>query len=74
MNIASPGSPLTGAWAPGAGTENRAFDPRDWSVEGKKVSKELRTFDGDIAHYNNWRRRIRDHFVAVNCNYSVILS
>ena len=73
MNIASPGSPLTGAWAPGAGSEHRAFDPRDWSVEGKKLSKELRTFDGDIAHYDNWRRRVRDHFMAVNCNYSVIV-
>ena len=44
FNLGSPGSPLNGTlpqWAPGAGTENRPFDPRDWSVEGKKPIKEL---------------------------------
>ena len=58
--MGSPGSPLTGnpsQWAPGAGSENRPFDPREWSVEGKKPSRELKTFDGDLAHYDNWRRR-----------------
>ena len=74
-NMSSPGSPLNGSvpqWAPGAGTEHRPFDPRDWSVEGKKPSKELRTFDGDMAHYDNWRRRVRDHFVGTNINYSKV--
>ena len=75
FNMSSPGSPLNGSvpqWAPGAGTEHRPFDPRDWSVEGKKPSKELRTFDGDMAHYDNWRRRVRDHFVSTNINYSKV--
>ena len=75
FHMGSPGSPLNGAgvqWAPGAGTELRPFDPRDWSVEGKKPSRELRTYDGDMAHYDNWRRRVRDHFVGTNVNYSKI--
>ena len=63
-----------GQWAPGAGTENQPFDPRAWSADGRKVSKELRTYDGDMAHYDNWRRRIRDHFVGVNTNYSYVFS
>ena len=75
FHMGSPGSPLNGAgvqWAPGAGTELRPFDPRDWSVEGKKPSRELKTYDGDMAHYDNWRRRVRDHFVGANVNYSKI--
>ena len=47
----------------------KPFDPRDWPVDGKKPSKELKTFDGDMAHYDTWRRRVRDHFMGVNCNY-----
>ena len=61
-----------GGWAPGAGTQNKPFDVKEWSVEGKKVTKELRSFDGDMAAYDNWRRRIRDHFVSVNCNYALV--
>ena len=48
------------------------FDAKDWNTENKKVTKELRAFDGDMAAYDNWRRRIRDHFVSVNCNYAKI--
>ena len=65
--------PTFGRWAPGAGTENQPFDPRAWSTDGKKVTKELKTYDGDMAHYDNWRRRIRDHFVNTNHNYSKVL-
>ena len=61
-----------GQWAPGAGTENQAFLEKDWSVEGKKITKELKAFDGGMQHYDNWRRRVRDHFISVNCNYSKI--
>ena len=61
-----------GQWAPGAGTEMKAFDTRDWSVDGKKPSKELRSFDGNISNYDNWRRRMRDHFISTNCNYATI--
>ena len=77
--IGSPGSPLTtpGAqgsathqWAAGAGTELKPFDPKDWTVDSKEPSKELRSYDGDMAHYDAWRRRVRDHFMSVNCNYS----
>ena len=63
-----------GQWAPGAGTENRPFVEKDWSVEGKKMTKELKAFDGGMQHYDNWRRRVRDHFISVNCNYSKIFS
>ena len=61
-----------GDWAPGAGTENKPFDIKEWSVDGRKVTKELRSFDGDMAAYDNWRRRIRDHFVSVNCNDATV--
>lgn len=75
---ASIGSPLnptrgvTSQWAAGAGTELRAFDPREWAVDQKKPSKELKSFDGDLAFYDSWRRRVRDHVVGVNCNYGLI--
>ena len=73
FHYGSPESPLnpgsSSQWAAGAGTESKPFDPRDWSVDGKKPSKELKTFDGDMAHYDTWRRRVRDHFMGVNCNY-----
>ena len=75
---ASIGSPLnptrgvTSQWAAGAGTEMKAFDPKDWAVDQKKPSKELKSFDGDLAFYDSWRRRVRDHFVSVNCNYGLI--
>ena len=71
LNPQNPNSGF-GNWAPGAGTEGKPFEARDWSVEGKKVTKELRSFDGDMAAYDNWRRRIRDHFVSVNCNYALV--
>ena len=56
----------------GAGTQFRPFDPRDWSTDGKKISKELRTYDGDLATFDTWRMRVRNHFVGTNCNYSKI--
>ena len=79
--VGSPSSPLQnattapsnfGQWAAGAGSEQRPFDVKDWSVEHKKPSKELRAFDGDMANYDNWRNRVMDHFISVNCNYSII--
>ena len=73
-NQAPAGNASFGAWAPGAGTEHDAFDAKAWSVDNKKVTKELRAFDGDMASYDNWRRRIRDHFMSINCNYSKIFS
>ena len=67
-----PGNAQFGDWAPGAGSQNRAFDPREWSVDGRKVTKELRAFDGQMVHFDNWRRRIRDRFISVNCNYAKV--
>ena len=58
FHVGSPGAPWSplnpqnsnfGDWAPGAGTEKKPFDTKDWSVEGKKVTKELKTFDGDMG-------------------------
>ena len=81
FDVGSPSSPLQSAstgpstftqWAAGAGGEQRPFYVREWSVEHKKPSKELKAFDGDVAHYDNWRQRIMDHFMSVNCNYSTI--
>ena len=42
-----------GQWAPGAGTELRQFDSKDWSVEGKTASKEC-------IH------RVHDHFHSLS--------
>ena len=61
-----------GRWAPGAGTQLKPFEEREWSTGHKKVTKQLDAFDGDIVHYDNWRRRIRDHFIDVNCNYAEV--
>ena len=61
-----------GRWAPGAGTQLKPFEEREWSTGNKKVTKQLDAFDGDIVHYDNWRRRIRDHFIDVNCNYAEV--
>ena len=66
------GQPMSNRWAPGAGSNMRAFDPKDWDVQGRKVTKELRVFDGDLVKFDNWRRRIRDHFVSVNCHYTEV--
>ena len=68
----SPFAATGSRYAPGAGTENQPFDPRSWSTDGKKVTKELKNYDGDMARYDNWRRRIRDHFVNTNHNYCKI--
>ena len=73
----SPGSPLGAPmpqFAAGAGSESRPFDPRDWSVDGKKPSKELKTYDGDMAHFDTWRQRVHDHFIGVNCNYAKVFA
>ena len=73
-NVGSPLNPDSqfGNWAPGAGTQYEAFNPKDWSTDGRKVTKELKAFDGQMIHFDNWRRRIRDHFISVNCNYAKI--
>ena len=48
------------------------FDSKEWNVEGKKVSKELKIFDGDLATYDTWRMRVRNHFIGTNYKYSMI--
>ena len=67
FNYGSPGSPLNpnaSQWAAGAGTELKPFNAKDWMVDSKKPSKELKTYDGDMINYDTWRRRVRDHFVG----------
>ena len=44
--------------------KHRTVDP--------KVPKELRTFDGDIRHYDKWRLRVRYHFISTNMFYQNI--
>jgi hypothetical protein len=82
----SPGSPLTSATpvaqqppnqpsfysAPAASSLHKPFDVRDWSTDGMKISKELKTYNGDLATFDVWRTRIRNHFVSKNANYSKI--
>ena len=72
MNGGMPSQHMSNRWAPGAGSNLRAFDPKDWNTEGRKVTKELKVFDGDLVMFDNWRRRIRDHFVSVNCHYTEV--
>ena len=55
-------------WANGVGSNMRPFDVRDWTV-GKKASHELKSFNGDITNYDNWRRRVRDYFTSTNMFY-----
>ena len=68
-----PGTPYFPASSPamaGAGTQLRPFDWRDWSTDGKKTSKELKTFNGDLASFDTWRMRVRYDLVGKSCNYS----
>ena len=56
------------AWAAGAGTNPGPFVKKDSTVE-RKASNELRAFGGDIANYDSWRIRIREHFVDMDMYY-----
>ena len=54
---ASYGGWQTLRWANGVGSNMRPFDVRGWTVD-KKASHKLKTFNGDITSYDNWRRRV----------------
>ena len=58
-------------WANGAGSNLRPFDVRDWTVD-KKATHELKSFNGEIPNFDNWRRRVRDHFTGTNMFYKDI--
>ena len=47
------------------------WNDKHWTVD-PKVPKELRTFDGDIRHYDKWRLRVRYHFISTNIFYQNI--
>ena len=32
----------------------------------------MKSFDGEMKGYENWRRRIRDHFIGTNIHYKEI--
>ena len=66
-----PQTSVPGTWAAGFGTDIGPWHEKDWTVS-EKVSRELKSFDGQIGHYDNWRIRVRDHFVATNVHYSHI--
>ena len=40
-------------WANGVGSYLRPLDVRNWTV-----ADELKSFNGDITNYDNWRRRV----------------
>ena len=63
--------PASSTWAAGAGSDRRPFEARDWTVD-KKATHELKSFNGEIANYDNWRRRVRDHFTGTNLFYKDI--
>ena len=44
------------------------FHEKDWIVD-RKASQELRASYGDIKNYDNWCKRIRDHFIGANMYY-----
>ena len=50
----------------------RVFNPRDWNVSDKKVSKALTLFNGHAQSYRNWSDRMKDHCKEVNCCYGQI--
>ena len=39
----------------------------------KEAYHELKSFNGEITHYDNWRRRVRDHFTSTNLFYKKIV-
>ena len=41
---------------------------KHWTVDNKPP-KELRTFDGDTRYCDEWRLRLRYHFIATNMFY-----
>jgi hypothetical protein len=59
-------------WGNGVGSNLRAFDVSDWTVD-KKAPNELKSFNGVTSNYDNWRRRIRDHYTQTNRYYKEML-
>ena len=55
-------------WAKSVKSNLRPFDVRDWTVD-KKASHELKSFNGGITNYDNWRRRVRDLFTSTSMFY-----
>ena len=43
-----------------------------WSID-RKVTKELRSFDGGSMHVKSWRDRILDHLVRCNVSWGDVL-
>ena len=67
-----PMSQNASTWAAaGAGTNMMPWNDKHWTAD-PKVPKELRTFDGDIRHYDKWRLRVRYHFISTNIFYQNI--
>ena len=50
----------------------RNFNPRNWNVSDKKVSKALTLFNENAQSYRNWSDRMKDHCKEVNCYYGQI--
>ena len=49
----------------------RSFDVRNWTVD-KKAFYGLKSFNGDINNYENWRRTDRDHFTQTDMFYEEV--
>ena len=71
-----PNAPTYDPWAAAANRQNPvpprapgSFNPREWNVSDKKVSKALTLFNGHAQHSRNWSDRMKDHCKEVNCGY-----
>ena len=65
---ASANVPPTNGWSAGFGTNYGVWAQKDWTVD-HRVSPSLVSFDVQINHYDDWRNRVRDHFIGTNMHY-----
>ena len=45
----------------------------NWSID-RKVTKELKPFDGSSLHYKSWRDRVMDHLTRCNVHWAELLN
>ena len=69
-------APTSDPWASPSSRQGappaRSFNPRDWNVSDKKVSKALTLFKGHAQNYRNWADRMMDHCKEMNGGYGQI--
>ena len=48
------------------------FNPRDWNVSDRKLTKALTLFNGHAQNYRNWADRMTDHCKEMNGGHGKI--